>query len=116
MDGCELRFPIYNPEPIFPSLITLLWSSTNAKFRRNRLQRTQSLQRYGIKKLLRISRKEDKPHVFKYISTMELKTYIKKKNKQTINTRIELSKIGIRKNIPLDIIKHISQNYLYIIK
>jgi hypothetical protein len=112
----ECRFPAYTTEPIFPSLIAVLWSSTNAGFRRRKLERNQAIERYGLKRLLRIARETDKPHILKYMCNKELERHIRRINKDRSGTRQELLKVGLKKNIPLEIIRSISINFFPKIK
>tara|TARA_A100001011_G_scaffold400735_1_gene518126 strand:- start:1304 stop:1663 length:360 start_codon:yes stop_codon:yes gene_type:complete len=111
----EIRFPVYTTEYIFPSLVTMLWSTTNCGFRRRKLERISVLQKYGINKLLRISRKIDRPHILKYICNKEIIVFMEKKNIKTRIYRFFLIELSIKKNLPLDIIKKIGDNYFYTI-
>ena len=115
MELQELRFPAYTSEAIFPSLVAMLWSSTNAGFKKRRLQRTEALNKYGIKKLLKISREVDKPHILKYICNIEIVRFRERKNRKRLRSRFFLIELGVKKNIPIDIVKRIAKEYFYAI-
>ena len=109
----RFRYPSHRLEP---SMVAMLWSSTDVGFKLRKLQRNEAIERYGLKNLLKIVRKQDKPHIYKYICNEELNKFILLENEKRLKARFELIKMGIRKQIPNDIIKYLCVYYIYLIK
>ena len=96
----------------YPKITGICYNSkTNKMSSWRRKARNTATKIYSLEFLLKVCNKEDHQAIFKSLLHKDLEEYMKKEVKKRTETRYELVKLSKKKNIPMDVIMLICNNY-----